>query len=778
MKAIWLIIFVLAIQPFTQAQNVNFEWAKQLGGPVNEYATAIRLNASGKLCVTGYFEGTTDFDPGPGTFSLTAAGVSDIFISSIDTDGSLLWAKRIGGPNLDIAHAITTDAFGNIFLTGSFAGTADFDPGTAIYNLTSLGLQDIFIAKFDALGNFIWARQMKGNSGGSLGNTEAVGYSIAVDASGNVFTAGIFNGGTVDFDPGAAVYNLTTSLNPAGGDDDIFVSKLDANGYFMAAGKIGSAGSGEITNSIVLDPAGNVYLAGSFRNTVDFDPGSAVAELTALRADNFICKLDGNFNFIWVKHLKGNNEFASTCAITLDAGGNIITTGLFYSTVDFDPGPATNTLDCNAGHIFILKLNPSGDFLWAKQVGNNPAISNFVSSVTTDSQGYIYSTGYFQQTVDFDPGPGTYNLTSSIYQDMYVLKLSPLGNFAWAKKIGSSSSFEIPNGIAVDPSLNVYTTGYFTGTADFDPGNASYNIVTKGFSDVFVHKMSNCINGTTSTITTAACSSYTLNGQTYTTGGTYTQQLTNVSGCDSTLVLSLSLNNTTAGFSAVSCNSYLWLGQEYFASGTYRDTITNAAGCDSILTLTLVINPTVSTFMNASICAGQTYGNLTLSGIYRDTLVNVNGCDSIVILDLKVNAASFSFVNSTICLGQGYEGHDSAGIYVDTLVASSGCDSIRKLDLKIKKDCMKFGIPNAFTPNGDGLNDLFKPIFDKPVYNYVLAIYNRYGQKIFHTENYMLGWDGKTKNKDQPAGAYIFQLRYKFGSGAPIFKRGTIILLR
>ena len=778
MKAIWLIFFILVSQQLIHAQNVNFEWARQLGGPLNEYATAINLDASGKLCLTGCFQGTTDFDPGPGTFNLQSAGVADIFVSKIDTDGDLLWAKRIGGPGLDIAYGNTTDAVGNIYLTGSFAGMADFDPGAAVYNLTSFGVRDIFIVKLDALGNLIWARQMKGNSGGSLGVTEAVGYSVAVDVAGNVFTVGVFNGGTVDFDPGNAVYNIGSVSNPAIGYDDIFISKLDANGNFVAANKIGSPGFSEITNAIVLDPAGNAYLAGSFHDTVDFDPGIGVNELTALRADNFICKLDANCNFIWVKHLKGNNEFASTCALTLDAAGNIITTGLFYSAVDFDPGPATYTLDCNGGHIFILKLNPSGDFIWAKQVGNDPSTSNFVSSVTIDPQGNLYTTGSFQQTVDFDPGQGTYNLTSSFSQDIFVLKLTPMGNFVWAKKIGGGSSFEISNGIAVDAASNVYTTGYFTGTADFDPGTAAYNIVAKGFSDVFIHKMTNCANSGTSTITAAACGAYSLNGQTYTAGGTYTQQLTNASGCDSMLILNLTLNNTNAVFNAVSCDSYSWLGQEYIASGTFHDSIINAAGCDSLITLNLVINPTNSTFRTAAICGGQTYGNFTVSGIYRDTLRNANGCDSIVILDLKVYTASFSFVDSSICQDQRYEGYASAGTYVDTLVASNGCDSIRSLNLKLKNNCTGIGIPSAFTPGNDGLNDLFKPIINQPVYDYELVIYNRYGQKIFQTGNYLPGWDGKSNNKDQPAGAYIFQVRYRSSNGASILKRGTIILVR
>ena len=139
------------------------------------------------------------------------------------------------GGNLPLNHdegtSIAVDATGNVFTTGYFFSTSDFDPGTGTFNLTSLGLDDIFVSKLDALGNFVWTKQWGGTSAENS-------YSIAVDASGNVLTTGSFQSSTVDFDPGPGTFNLTST-----GNRDIFVSKLDASGNFVWATSMGGGGT-------------------------------------------------------------------------------------------------------------------------------------------------------------------------------------------------------------------------------------------------------------------------------------------------------------------------------------------------------------------------------------------------------------------------------------------------------------------------------------------------------------------------------------------------------
>ena len=195
----------------------NYVWVKRMGGTLDDHSVSIAVDGSGNVYTTGFFGGTVDFDPSAGTDSLISAGSVDIFVSKLDASGNFVWAKSMGGTLEDLAWGIAVDGPGNVYTTGSFQLTVDFDPGAGTANLVSAGNIDIFVSKLDASGNFVWAKSM-----GGTGFEE--GSAITVDGSGNVYTIGDFVG-TVDFDPNAG----TASLISAGGDD-IFVSKLSARG--------------------------------------------------------------------------------------------------------------------------------------------------------------------------------------------------------------------------------------------------------------------------------------------------------------------------------------------------------------------------------------------------------------------------------------------------------------------------------------------------------------------------------------------------------------------
>jgi len=327
---------------------------------------------------------------------------------------TLEWVKPFGSTSTDIAYSVATDATGNIYTTGFFQETVDFDPSAAIFNLTSVGSVDVFISKFDSAGNFVWAKQL-GGSGVDIGNF------ITIDASGNTYTTGRFND-TADFDPGTEIFNLTSS-----GSNDIFISKLDSAGNFVWAKKLGGNNS-DYGQSIITDTSGNVYTTGLFEGTVDFDPNSGTFDLTSVGDfDIFVSKLDSAGNFVWAIQLGGILEDGSN-AITID-DDNIYITGYFQLTVDFDPSAGTFELTSEgAGEIFVLKLDTTGNFVWAKQLGGTN--HDIGQSITTDDFGNVYTTGYFAGTADFDPGSDIFNLTSaSTTFDIFVSKLDSSGNF-------------------------------------------------------------------------------------------------------------------------------------------------------------------------------------------------------------------------------------------------------------------------------------------------------------------------------------------------------------
>jgi gliding motility-associated-like protein len=611
---------------------------------------------------------------------------------------NFVWAKQMGtGTGMgNGAYSITVDASGNVYTTGFFTGTIDFDPGPGVFNLVSGSngfSPDVFISKLNAAGNLIWAKQMGAGTGTGSGDS----FSIAVDASGNVYTTGYFTG-TVDFDPGPGSYNLNSSAAT-------FISKLNAAGNFVWAKQMLTVAAIEQNRLIAVDASGNVYTTGTFSGTADFDPGTGVFNMTSgnngQSKDAFISKLDATGNFVWAKQMGGLGpaDDASGYTIAVDGSGNVYTTGAFSGRVDFDPGAGVSYL--SPGGIFVSKLNAAGNLVWAKQMGDGTGAEGglsiavdgsgnvyttgnfsgtadfdpgagvfnlssagkediFVSkldaagnfdwakqiggiendeglSLTVDAQGNVYTTGYFNNSVNFDPGVCTYNFNSFGDDDIFIIKLDAAGNFAWVKQMGGTTRDE-GRSIAVDGPGNVYTIGNFSGTADFDPGKGIYNLNSLGDYDIFVHKMSPCANSTSSIITVSACGSYTLDCKTYTSSGVYTQILSNAVGCDSIVTLNLTITSAKSAVTVyqTACSSYLWNGQTLAISGNYPDTLVASNGCDSIVTLHLTILPKSFSNINQAICPGQSYSGYTKSGTYIDTLIAANGCDSIRTLELSV----------------------------------------------------------------------------------------------------------------------------------------------
>ncbi|TAN58007.1 MAG: DUF4347 domain-containing protein [Rhodospirillales bacterium] len=526
------------IQKFDSAGNLL--WVKTIGNASNEVGNGIAVDGSGNVYVTGYFNGTVDFDPGAGATELTSAGASDAFVLKLNSAGTLVWAKAMGGTGSDGGNGIAVDGSGNVYVTGSFNGTVDFDPGTGTANLTSAGSTDIFVQKLDSTGALVWAKAM-GGTGSDVGN------GIAVDGSGNVYTTGSFSA-TADFDPG----NETTELTSAG-ITDIFIQKLDSTGALVWARAMGSTtadegsgiavdGSGNVyvTGSysgsmtytidgqtvtqptrggseiivqkwdsngdlvwltgpggsqtdkgkgIAVDGSGNVYVVGSFYGTADFQPGFQTTDLTSTGlSDIFVLKLSSAGALVWVKSMGGlNGETAG--GIALDGSGNVYTTGYFVGLSDFDPGAGTTTLSTvgNNPAMFVQKLASTGTLAWAKATQSSGAAE--AKRTVTDADGNIYVVGSFSGTIDFDPGAGVTALTSNEGKsDIFVLKLDSTGALVWAKAMGGTSN-DFGNGIAVDEAGNVYVTGYFSGTGDFDPGAGTTTLTSAGVSDVFALKL-------------------------------------------------------------------------------------------------------------------------------------------------------------------------------------------------------------------------------------------------------------------------------------------------
>jgi gliding motility-associated-like protein len=812
MKAFSTIVFFLSFCNTTGfCQTVKLDWAKQMRGGSYEVCQAITLDDDGNIYATGYYSTTVDFDPGPGVFNLTSANAEDIFLSKYDPTGKLIWAKSIGGFRYQAGYAITLDLAKNIYITGIFFGSLDFDPGPGVTTLSSAGNEDVFISKFDNDANFIWAIKLGGVS-------NDYSNAIIVDRSGNIYLNGYFDG-TSDFDPGTGVFNMTSL-----GSTDIYVCKLDNSGNFLWAKRIGGTTS-EAAYSIGLDVLDNIYATGFFWGTVDFDPGTAVFNLVSNGfGDGFILKLNTNGSFIKAGKLGGNHQVRCT-SLKLDHSGFMYVTGHFDGDADFDIGTGTALLSSPIGEedVFVAKYDLNFDLVWVKQI-RGPSFQK-AFSVDVDANDNVYVTGHYKDATDFDPGPDAHTLVSVGDPDVFVLKLNSTGEFVW---VAHAAGLFYGSGytIKVDQANNIYVGGTFEGTKDFDPGPDEFKLTSAGESDIFIEKLKQCPNAAiTTTLNINSCTSYTLNNKTYDSSGSYINIVLNEMGCDSIIInLNLTITRAINNLPVSICQ-----GQNYFAggrlqtkTGVYYDTLKTAAGCDSVLVTALTVNPSPKPNLGVdrNICEGQTIilnpGNFNTylwhdqstqpvfatasPGTYRVTVTNQFNCVAsarVILKNIVPLPKDFLPQDQSLCSGNvlkinvpGYKNYTwntgssasnieirTPGNYFLTVTDHDNCvggDSIVVQEI----NCIPVGIPNAFTPNNDGKNDYFRPVLNLEVHDYHMRIYNRNGQLIFQTKDHVQGWDGRFKNQQLEAGAYVYHITFASVSGSEFENSGTILLLR
>lgn len=389
------------------------------------------------------------------------------------SQANFTWVKTLGNNDNDYATDIASDSYGNVYTAGYFTGTVDFDPGVNSFPLSSgVGVSDIYILKLDSLGDFIWAKQITGTNSQEL-------RRFKIDNLGNLVITGIFNG-TTDFDPSASNSSLT-----AVSGFDAFICKWTSDGDFVWANKIGGSGQQMVTD-LVIDPSNNHYITGSFNGTTDFDPSAGTFDVTADVTNYFVGKYDENGAFIWQKNTARNVQNAQSTCITLDVNGNIITSGYFNTTGDFDPSANTLNLSptSNTNDIFISKLNSIGDLVWVKQYGGTG--NDVANSIVTDNDGNIYSIGNFTGLADFDPSSGTFDIPSG-GSDIFISKLDSTGNFMWAKNMGGGQNYG--NHICIDSDNNLIYTGLFTAPTDFDPSSNTNILTPIGANDSYLAKM-------------------------------------------------------------------------------------------------------------------------------------------------------------------------------------------------------------------------------------------------------------------------------------------------
>lgn len=431
-----------------QSPDGNLEWVYQFGSDRFCTGTDIAVSPAGDVCITGLFGGTTliDFDPGPGVTTFTPMDFNDVFVLRLNSAGGFVWAKHIGGPTdfLDTPH-LAIDPMGNVLLNVNYYGTLDFDPGPAVFNLitppNSITRPDMAVCKLSAAGNFVWAKLIAGPS------TDRA-HSINADNNGNVLIGGyIFE--VVDMDPGPGVFNLT-----AGGTNRGFVTKLNPDGNFIWAYLVSEASS---VTDISSDTHGNHYVI-SLANFGQYPL--------------YFSRILPGGNIQWTKTLVAESIVPTSYGwdIQVDSKDNIIIALKLNGKIDFDTGPGILHLSGGARDIGLAQYTPGGDLVWARKIGNG--VSNAGSSgasipsesfMFVDKADNIIIGGDFSSTLDFDPGPGTMNLTSvgvGWTGDMYVAKYS-------RANLITGNTFKDANGDGIRQSTEPYLSNVIIkGTRD------------------------------------------------------------------------------------------------------------------------------------------------------------------------------------------------------------------------------------------------------------------------------------------------------------------------
>jgi hypothetical protein len=391
------------------------------------------------------------------------------------------WVKQISGSNtsvFDVGQFVKKDISGNYIIAGNYTGTIDVDPGLGVFNLTASGNQDIYIVKLNPSGNFLWGKSVGGI------NTDAMS-DLTLDNNSNINICGFFRG-TADFDPSNSNYNLSTGNIGADG----FILKLDTIGSLIYAKQIGgTVAVDDHVCSISFDNQGNLYATGYFNHTCDLDPGVGQFNITSIGgADIFIIKLDVNGNFVFGKTIgntSGTNLWDGAVGQSIKINFNeIIVSGQFYGTTNFDPNTGTFNLISNGqSDCCVLNLDLNGNFIFAKSFGGIGL--DYALKITSDQTGNILVGGTFNDTVDFDPNTTIVNYTTNGLNDGYLLKLSNIGSFIWCNQIGGTN-YDVVSDICIDLYNNIFITGIFSNSVDFDNTSSSYILNSNGMKDAFL----------------------------------------------------------------------------------------------------------------------------------------------------------------------------------------------------------------------------------------------------------------------------------------------------
>jgi len=434
----------------------NYSWVKDIGSNYvfSDIGKSIEVDENDDIIVAGQFYDTVNFGSEDDPYYMTSEGGIDTFICKYNNKNKLLWAKQIKGTgSVHISELKIKNS--HFYIIGTFSGSIIYDINDTQLTFPSQGYSDIYVAKYDLNGDFIWIKTI-----GSTNNDD--GYSIAIDDNENFYITGGF-WGDVDFDTSSEEYLLHASAY-----NDIFIAKYNSSGELIFAKGLNGDSYSDFGKSIKIGSNGNLYLTGSFSGTVDFDPGSNSFELTSQGSlDIFIAKYNPEGDFIWAGSI-GDSGRDSGNSIAVDEDNNAVyITGFFEENPDFDPGSNNFELQTNGGYdIFFMKLNTDGQFQWAGNIGEKSesivGIRDCGYEVLVQNQQIFLAGAFDDGSVDFDITTNDYIYTNvNDERSAFICKYSD-DKISGIENINNSIPNIYPNPADNKLNIKLEIPAYFT----------------------------------------------------------------------------------------------------------------------------------------------------------------------------------------------------------------------------------------------------------------------------------------------------------------------------
>lgn len=480
MKQTLTLAFLLQFLSFI-ALSQSLEWAYHFGAPASnsfEFANDVVVSTTGNIYVAGRKTGDVDFDASDGTSILPFNG-ANAFLASYTIEGALRWAIQVQAipGEISTAYKLYLDEAENIYVAGQFEGAIDFDPGPGQAVGTSTGVGDNgFVAKYNSSGEFLDLWYFPSTRRSQV-------TDVQLDQNDNIVIVGNFTD-TIDLDPGPSemLHTYHPETSPGNYRWDIFMVKLNPDGNYQWSSSFGGP-STERVIEFSINNKNQLYLTGFFQNTTDFDPSSELEELTADGSnDIFMAQYTDEGQLDWVKQI-GDSGSDVAFSIKTDPKSNIYISGWFKGTVDFDPGPDFAPLTGNGffNNGFLAKYDSVGNYDWSIPILSGLG-GDIAYDVNLDEESNVYVTGVFGNTIDFDPGPNTANLTAvSNAINHFAAKYDRFGQYKWAFNIGGRGN---DDAYAIAPFQNkVVLTGLMKDSLDADPQESSLWLTTSGLND-------------------------------------------------------------------------------------------------------------------------------------------------------------------------------------------------------------------------------------------------------------------------------------------------------